>query len=49
MAHSNEKGFATMNEDNKTDNEAIEQQLIDAQKEIEDLKMQILWLERSYE
>ncbi len=27
----------------------IEQQLIDANNEIEDLKLQIAWLERSYE
>ncbi|WP_286265197.1 hypothetical protein [Thalassotalea atypica] len=49
MADCNDTGFAKMNDDNKTENEAIEQQLIDAQKEIEDLKMQIMWLERSYE
>ena len=28
---------------------AMEQQLAQAKKEIEDLKLQILWLERSYE
>ena len=49
MAHNNDQGFATMNEENKTEVESVEQQLIDAQKEIEDLKMQIMWLERSYE
>lgn len=49
MAHTDDKGFAKMNEENKVENESVEQQLIDAQKEIEELKMQIMWLERSYE
>jgi len=49
MANNTEQGFARMNDDNKAEAESVEQQLIDAQKEIEELKMQIMWLERSYE
>ncbi|GLX79003.1 hypothetical protein tinsulaeT_23430 [Thalassotalea insulae] len=36
-------------EENKSDELPIEQQLIEAQKEIEDLKSQLMWMERSYE
>ncbi|WP_448565519.1 hypothetical protein [Thalassotalea ganghwensis] len=31
------------------DYSSVEQQLAQAKKEIEDLKLQIMWLERSYE
>jgi len=36
-------------EEHKTEEQSIEQQLVDAHKEIDDLKLQIMWLERSYE
>ncbi len=36
-------------EENKIEELSIEQQLIEAQKEIEDLKSQLMWMERSYE
>ncbi len=47
--HSEERNMPEIIEENKTDELSIEQQLIDAKKEIDDLKIQIMWLERSYE
>jgi len=53
MAHEDRSNMSK-NSDLNTDNRANEhktelQQLADAQSEIADLKMQIAWLERSYE
>ncbi|WP_286234518.1 hypothetical protein [Thalassotalea sediminis] len=36
-------------DERSVENQSVEQQLIDAKKEIEDLKSQLMWLERSYE
>lgn len=47
--HSEESNMPELTEEQKIDEKSIEQQLLDAQKEIEDLKSQIMWLERSYE
>ncbi|GLX81357.1 hypothetical protein [Thalassotalea eurytherma] len=37
------------NESNNEQNTSLEQQLADANKQIEELRLQISWLERSYE
>ena len=47
--HSGETKMPEIIEENKTEDSTIEQQLFEAQKEIDDLKIQIMWLERSYE
>ena len=49
MAHDDDKALTTISEKSVEDNNTLTQQLADAQKEIEDLKMQIMWMERSYE
>ncbi|MDG1750934.1 MAG: hypothetical protein P8I03_04635 [Thalassotalea sp.] len=49
MMHSGETKMPEIIEENKTEDSTIEQQLFEAQKEIDDLKIQIMWLERSYE
>ena len=49
MMHSEENSMQEIIDENKTEELTVEQQLIDANKEIDDLKMQIMWLERSYE
>ncbi|MEW6989090.1 hypothetical protein AADZ91_00260 [Colwelliaceae bacterium 6441] len=49
MMQSEETNMPEIIEENKTEDLSIEQQLFDAQKEIDDLKSQIMWLERSYE
>lgn len=49
LMQSEESKMPEIVEENKTDELSIEQQLIDAKKEIDDLKLQIQWLERPYE
>jgi len=49
MMHIEETKMPEIIEENKTENLSIEQQLIEAKKEIDDLKIQIQWLERPYE
>ena len=49
MAHDEDKALASITDNNTQDAQALAKQLADAQKEIEDLKMQIMWMERSYE
>jgi hypothetical protein len=49
MMHSGETKMPEIIEENKTEESSIEQKLFEAQKEIDDLKIQIMWLERSYE
>jgi hypothetical protein len=44
-----ERNMPEIIEENKTENLSIEQQLLDAKKEIDDLKSQLMWLERPYE
>jgi len=45
MSSNTEQKLDQVNEEQK----CVQQQLIDANKQIEELKMQIAWLERSYE
>ncbi len=47
--HSEETNMPEIIEENRTEDLSLEQQLIDAQREIEDLKSQLMWMERSYE
>jgi len=47
--HNEETKMPEIIEENKAEELSIEQQLIDAKKEIDDLKIQIQWLERPYE
>lgn len=47
--YNQENNMPEIIEENQTDELSIEQKLFNAQKEIDDLKDQIMWLERSYE
>lgn len=47
--YSEDSNMPEMKDEQQVEEKSIEQQLVDAQKEIEDLKSQIMWLERSYE
>lgn len=49
VMHSEETTMSEIIDENRTDETSIERQLFDAKKEIADLKLQIMWLERSYE
>jgi hypothetical protein len=49
MAHEDKKSILDSTEISNEDNKTSKQQLTDARNEIADLKMQIAWLERSYE
>jgi len=49
MMQSKESNMPEIIEENKTEDLSAEQKLIAAQLEIDDLKSQIMWLERSYE
>jgi len=49
MMHSEETNMPEIIEENKAEELSVEQQLVDAKKEIDDLKIQIQWLERAYE
>lgn len=49
MAHEEDKVLTSINDDSVQDANTLSKQLADAQKEIDDLKMQIMWMERSYE
>jgi hypothetical protein len=49
MAHEDKKSILDSTEISSEDNKTSQQQLTDARNEIADLKMQIAWLERSYE
>jgi len=49
MAHDDDKTLANISDESMTDEGTLAKQLADAQKEIADLKMQIMWMERSYE
>lgn len=41
--------MSEMIDEKSIDEKSVEQQLLEAKQEIEDLKSQIMWLERSYE
>ena len=41
--------MSEMIDEKSIDDKSVEQQLLEAKQEIEDLKSQIMWLERSYE
>jgi len=49
MMQSKESNMPEIIEENKSEDLSAEQQLLAAQLEIDDLKSQIMWLERSYE
>ncbi|NMP32173.1 hypothetical protein HII17_11385 [Thalassotalea sp. M1531] len=49
MAHDDDKALSNINEELNNEDGTLAKQLADAQKEIADLKMQIMWMERSYE
>lgn len=49
MMYEEDRKMPEMIDERSIEDKSIEQQLVDAQKEIEDLKSQLMWLERSYE
>ena len=49
MAHNDNQNISTHTEITSEDNQNTQQQLAEANKEIAELKLQIAWLERSYE
>lgn len=49
MAHEDDKVLTSISDDSVQDVNTLAKQLADAKKEIDDLKMQIMWMERSYE
>jgi len=49
VAHNDNQNISTNTGNTAEDNQSTQQQLADANKEIAELKMQIAWLERSYE
>ncbi|BFT30139.1 hypothetical protein D210916BOD24_13150 [Alteromonas sp. D210916BOD_24] len=49
MAHNDGNVSVNNNEENVVQSRSIAEQLADAQKEINDLKMKIMWMERNYE
>lgn len=49
MVDNNELEVQALNENNAYQAKSLEEQLADAQKEIADLKSQIMWMNRSYE
>jgi|TARA_B110000091_G_scaffold135658_1_gene145163 hypothetical protein len=49
VVHTDNQIISTSSRNNNENHQITEQQLVDADKEIAELKMQIAWLERSYE
>ena len=49
MAHEEDAVLQSINEDSVQASKTLSEQLADARKEIDELKMQIMWMERSYE
>ncbi|WP_440873720.1 hypothetical protein [Thalassotalea sp. PLHSN55] len=49
MAHNDTQNISEITNNEKNDQQATQQQLADANKTIAELKLQIAWLERSYE
>lgn len=49
MAHEEDVVLANISEESTQDINKLINELADARKEIDDLKMQIMWMERSYE
>ncbi|WP_181902128.1 hypothetical protein [Thalassotalea euphylliae] len=49
MAHNDNAMLNNANEDTSTEQLSLAEQLANAQQEIADLKLQLLWMERSYE
>ena len=49
MVHTDNQTISTSTGNNNENHQNTQQQLADADKEIAELKMQIAWLERSYE
>lgn|GEM_PF-2917902 len=49
MVHTDNQTISISSRNNNENHQNTQQQLVDADKEIAELKMQIAWLERSYE
>lgn len=49
MVHNDNTTSFKNNEDNVLQQASVAEQLADAHKEIDDLKMKIMWMERNYE
>ena len=49
MAHNDTQSVTEISSNDKNDQQAVQQQLADANQTIAELKLQIAWLERSYE
>ena len=49
MAHTESNGLVNPTDEYQVQQRTVAEQLADAQKESDELKMQLLWLERAYE
>ena len=49
MAHNDSAVLANTSEENVMQSRSMVEQLAEAQKEINELKMQLMWMERNYE
>ncbi|WP_181901510.1 hypothetical protein [Thalassotalea euphylliae] len=49
MAHNEDTVLASIKEETAQAQKSLAQQLADAQQEIEELKLKLMWMERSYE
>ena len=49
MAHNDNTVSVNSSEENSLQQRSVAEQLADAQKEILDLKMKLMWMERNYE
>ncbi|MCB4437153.1 hypothetical protein LHL20_13055 [Alteromonas sp. McT4-15] len=49
MAHNDNTVSVNTSEENSLQQRSVAEQLADAQKEILDLKMKLMWMERNYE
>ena len=49
MAHNDSAVSVKTSEDNVVQSRSVVEQLAEAQKEINELKMQLMWMERNYE
>ncbi len=49
MAHNDNAVLVDTSEENSVQSRSVTEQLAEAQKEINDLKMKIMWMERNYE
>jgi hypothetical protein len=49
MAHNDSAVSVNTSDENTTQSRSVVEQLAEAQKEINELKMQLMWMERNYE